>query len=245
MKLKIVETSLNLRIEKGRDRMDYTLSKEVADKQLALMADVYCNVEFMDCNNGDYFKAFKDAGYNIYTAVDEPRHRGVMYAVKKEYVVEEICSMQDPHMFHIRVSKEDEAVDLITLRVLVAGCNDADFIDRKEQWDRVMAYIDELDSSRNLVLTGDWNHGVIAEFYTEEHARRFFNYQMIVEMLKEKNIELFEIDGMSYRGYMKIDHIASRGDIKVVNAVYREVFKEKSSIGVPDHKLIVAELMSA
>lgn len=244
MRLKVVETSLNLRVERGRDRMDYILSEEVAEKQLSLEADVYCNVEYMECQDNAYITDFKEAGYNIYTAVDEPRHRGVLYAVKKEWEVEKIASMQDPHMFHIRIRKEKDYMDLITLRLLVAGGNDADFINRKQQWDKVMKYIDELklDEKEHLVLTGDWNHGVIAEFYLKHQARRFFNYQMIVKSLQEKNMEIFNIEGMSFRGFMKIDHIAGSKCVKTLDIEYCDLFPQRFEIGIPDHKMIVANL---
>lgn len=245
MKLKVVETSLNLRIERGRDRMDYTLSQEVAEKQLLLGADVYANVEFMECDNAAYIATFKEAGYNIYTAVDEPRHRGILYAVKQEYEVKEISSMQDPHMFHIRIRKGKDYMDMITLRLLVAGSNDDDFIDRAQQWGKVMQYIDDLKDKEHLVLTGDWNHGVIAEFYLKHQARRFFNYQMIVKSLQEKNMEIFNIEAMSFRGFMKIDHIAGSKCAKVLDAEYRDLFPQQYGIGIPDHKMIVAKLACA
>ena len=56
MEIKIVETSLNLRVEKrlGKGNNDYLLSKEVAEKQLKLGADVYCNVEYMECNDANH-----------------------------------------------------------------------------------------------------------------------------------------------------------------------------------------------
>ena len=46
MEFKIVETSLNLRVERkfGKKNKDYLLSKDVAEEQLKLGADVYCNV---------------------------------------------------------------------------------------------------------------------------------------------------------------------------------------------------------
>lgn len=242
MKLKIVETSLNLRIERGHERMEYVLSKVVADKQLALQADVYCNVEFMECDNREYLNAFNNAGYSIYAAVDDMQHRGVMYAVKKEFAVEEIASMQDPHMLHIRISKDSHYVDVITFRILVAGGDDADYLDRKEQWDRVMAYVDGLEDKGHLVLIGDWNNGVISDAYTDEHARRFFNYQMFAKSLEERNIELYEMEGTSWGG-TKLDHIASGDHIIILDARYKEEFPiEASIIGVPDHKLIIAEL---
>ena len=243
MKLKIVETSLNLRIERGHERMEYILPKMVADKQLALLADVYCNVEFMECNNTKYLDSFKHAGYNIFSAVDDRQHRGVMYAVKKEYLVKEMASMQNPHMLHIRISKDSHYVDVITFRILVAGGDAADYMDRKEQWDRVMAYVDGLDDKGHLVLIGDWNNGVILDSYTEKDANRFFNYQMIEKALNQRDIKLYGMEGTSFRGDWKLDHIASGDNINVLYAKYSEEFPiETSIIGVPDHKLIIAEL---
>lgn len=242
MELLLVETSLNLRVECGHDRMDYVLSRKVAEKQLVIGADVYANVEYMECNNASYIAAFKEAGYNIYTAVDESRHRGVLYAVKSRYEVEELASMQEPHMFHIRIRKEKEYMDLITMRLLVAGSNEADFIDRKKQWDKVMRYIDGLVDKEHLVFTGDWNHGVIAKIYLKNQARRFFNYQMIVKSLQENNMDLFHIEGMSFQGYMKIDHIAGSKYAEVLHAEYQDLFPGQCGIGIPDHNIIVANL---
>ena len=60
MELKIVETSLNLRVERrlGKENKDYLLSKDVAEEQLKLEADVYCNVEYMECQDKKYMEAF-------------------------------------------------------------------------------------------------------------------------------------------------------------------------------------------
>ena len=51
MSIKLVETSLNLRIEKGKTNMDYTLSSEVAEKQLELGA--YINF-YMFCGGTNF-----------------------------------------------------------------------------------------------------------------------------------------------------------------------------------------------
>ena len=72
MELKIVETSLNLRVERrlGKQNRDYLLSKDVAEEQLKLGADVYCNVEYMECQDKKYMEAFKNAGYCLKDMVD-------------------------------------------------------------------------------------------------------------------------------------------------------------------------------
>lgn len=242
MRFKLVESSLNLRIERGHDRMDYVLSEGVARKQLELMADIYCNVEYMECQDAAYFKVFSEADYKKFTALDDKRHRGILCEVKGDYEIQEIGRMQEPHMLHLKVKKENKYIDLIVLRILVAGSNDADYMDRNQQWNRVLEYIEQLEDKSHLVLTGDFNHGVISPTYRKQHARRFYNYQMVVKDLKEKQIKLHEMEGTSYRGYMKIDHIATGERVQVLTAEYKEGFQNPYTIGIPDHSFIVAEL---
>ena len=192
MEFKIVETSLNLRVERkfGKKNKDYLLSKDVAEEQLKLGADVYCNVEYMECNNKKYMEAFKKAGYVPYKGLDSYNQRGILYMVRKDYLVKAIHMLENPHMMHIQIEKEGKKVDIITIRILVSGSDDADYISRKEQWNKILKYIDTLENKENLCLTGDFNHGVISEEYKEDQARQYFNYQMIVNSLKEKNISL-------------------------------------------------------
>ena len=244
MEFKIVETSLNLRVERkfGKKNNDYLLSKDVAEEQLKLGADVYCNVEYMECNNKKYMEAFKKAGYVPYKGLDSYNQRGILYMVRKDYLVKAIHMLENPHMMHIQIEKEGKKVDIITIRILVSGSDDADYISRKEQWNKILKYIDTLENKENLCLTGDFNHGVISEEYKEDQARQYFNYQMIVNSLKEKNISLASIDGMSYKGYMKIDHLCTSENLNVLDAAYVDVFGEHRIIGVPDHSMIVARI---
>ena len=242
MEIKIVESSLNLRVEKGKVNSDYLLSKEVAEEQLKLGADVYCNVEYMECNDAEYMEAFDIAGYGPYKGLDTLNQRGIMCMVRKEYPVSVINMFEDPHMLHIQVEKEGKTIDIVTVRILISGSNDADYINRKTQWDKILDYIDSIENKENLCITGDFNHGVINESYRSDQARRFFNYQMILESLEEKDIKVAPIDGMSYRGYMKIDHLCTSNKLMVLEAEYLDVFGEHRIIGVPDHSLIVARV---
>lgn len=244
MEIKIVETSLNLRVEKrlGRVNSDYLLSQEVAEEQLKLGADVYCNVEYMECNDAKYMEMFDIAGYVPYKGVDTLNQRGIMCMVRKEYPVRVINMFEDPHMLHIQVEKEGKIIDIVTVRILISGSNDADYIDRKAQWNKVLDYLDSIENKENLCITGDFNHGVISERYRKDQARRFFNYQMFVESLEKKDIKVAPIDGMSYRGYMKIDHLCTSDKLRVLEAEYLDIFVEHRTIGVPDHSLIVARV---
>lgn len=247
MELKIVETSLNLRVERryGKKNMDYLLSKDVAEEQLKLDADVYCNVEYMECQDKKYMEAFRSVGYVTYKALDSYNQRGVMYMVKKEIPVTVVSMFEEPHMMHIQLKKDNTIFNLITVRILVSGGDDADYQSRKEQWDKVLDYIDGLENKDNLCITGDFNHGVISEEYAEDQARRFFNYQLMVGNLKERGISLAAIDGMSFKGYMKIDHLGASDDVKILEAEYLDVFGEHRIIGVPDHSMIVARVEAA
>lgn len=244
MEIKIVETSLNLRVEKrlGKVNRDYLLSKEVAEEQLKLGADVYCNVEYMECNDAKYMETFDMAGYVPYKGLDTLNQRGIMCMVKKKYPVKIINMFEDPHMLHIQVEKEGKTIDIVTVRILISGSNDADYIDRKAQWNKILDYLDSIKNKENLCITGDFNHGVISEKYRKDQARRFFNYQMFVESLEKKDIKVAPIDGMSYRGYMKIDHLCTSNKLRVLEAEYLDVFGEHRIIGVPDHSLIVARV---
>lgn len=245
--MKIIETSLNLRIERGKRKEDYLISEDIAKRQLSFSeTDVYTNVEFMDCDNSDYLKTFADCGYNSFTSLDA-KGRGILCEIKKEYAVKKIGEMTEPHMLHLRIEKGSEYIDLITVRLLVAGGNDADFKDRNRQWNKVLGYIENLSDKSHLVLTGDFNHGVISNDINgyRNRPRQYFNYQMIVKDLKNKNIILYPMEGNSYRGYMKIDHIATGEKIVVETAVYNDVFSNAEIIGIPDHSCIVANIKCA
>ena len=47
---------------------------------------------------------------------------------------------------------------------------------------------------------------------------------------------------MSYKGYMKIDHLGTTEDLKVLEAEYLDAFGEHRIIGIPDHSMIVASV---
>ena len=242
--MKIIETSLNLRIEQGKHKEDYLISEDIAKKQLSFSdTDIYTNVEFMDCDNTAYLKMFEDSGYNSFISLDE-KGRGILCEIKKEYAVKTIGKMTEPHMLHLRVEKGDKYIDLITVRLLVSCGNDADFKDRNKQWNKVLNYIETLSDKFNLVLIGDFNHGVISYDINgyRNRPRQYFNYQMVVKDLKNKNIILYPMEGNSYRGYMKIDHVATGEKILVENAVYEDVFGTTEIIGIPDHSCIIANI---
>ena len=241
-----METSLNLRLERGKKNEDYILSKDIAVKQLKIPdVDIYCNVEYMHCKNDEYLRAFKEAGYNAFTAVDE-KGRGILCEVNNEYQVTMIYQMAEPHMLHLQISKGDTQINLITVRLLVAGGDSSDFKRRKEQWDKITNYIEGLSDKSDLIVTGDFNHGVInnnGNYFSK--PREFYNYQMVLSDLRKRNVEIYPISGNSYRGYMKIDHIATGKAIKVTNAKYKDVFDNVNCIGIPDHSCIIAELNCA
>ena len=242
MSIKLVETSLNLRIEKGKTNMDYTLSKEVAKQQLEHNADIYANVEFMDCNNKDYLNMFTERGYKLYSITDD-NHRGILCAVKSDYEAKIVSTLENLHFMHLELKKEGQKkIDLIILRVLVSGGGNEDFKNRAEQWNKFIDYIDKLDNKSNVIVTGDFNNGVISKEYKPDSPRRFYNYQKIVKELKEIGVVLHEMNGCSFKNDMKIDHIAAGDNIRILKAEYVTAFDGETAIGIPDHNLIVAEI---
>ena len=126
--------------------------------------------------------------------------------------------------------------------MLVSGGGDEDFKSRAEQWQKFMEYINRIKDKSNVIVTGDFNNGVISDFYKETSPRRFYNYQMIVKDLKEAGVTLHEMEGCSFKNDMKIDHIAAGDNIKITKAEYVTAFSGKTAIGIPDHNLIVAEI---
>lgn len=243
MKIKLVESSLNLRIERGKTKEDYILSSDIADKQLALAADLYSNVEYMDCDNGEYLMTFHKAGYTAYTSLDK-NGRGILCEIKDAYQAKIMHTMTSPHMLHLKIQNNSVGIDLITVRILVSGGDKEDYKDRKKQWDKVMNYIATLPDKSHILLTGDFNHGVISNDIAnyKSKSREYFNYQMILKDIKNNDISLYPIDGMSYKGYMKIDHIITGDKIVVSDAVYDNMFEGAAGIGIPDHSSIVANL---
>lgn len=242
MKLQILETSLNLRIEKGRRKEEYVLSKKVAEKQLLFKGtDIYTNVEFMNCQNKEYLDEFERYGYNEFYSLDK-HGRGILCEVKNSYTVKKIHKMDDPHMLHLRIEQDGEFIDLITMRILVALSNTEDFKDRNDQWHRVLDYIANLQDTSHIVLIGDFNHGIIEDIDRYKNKpREHFNFQMVVSDLKKENIVLYHpMKGCSDKGDVR-DHIAVGKNVHIKQVEYTPVFKEKG-IGIPDHPCVIAEI---
>lgn len=239
-RMQLVETSLNLRVEQGKQRSDYCLPKRVAEEQLSLGAEVYCNVEYMECDDTEYMNLFEQAGYVAYKALDA-NHRGILCMCKKDYAVESVRMFSDPHMLHLALTKDGKTVEIIVVRILVANGGDDDYRDRRVQWDRVIDYISSIES-KNIMVVGDLNHGVITDDYSGK-PRRFFNFQIVNESLEKLGMKLAGISGRSYRGYQTPDHLFTASGVQVIKAYYRDLFGDNEIIGIPDHKLIVAHLI--
>lgn len=251
---RLLESSLNLRIENGHANKDYSLDSSIASIQLKYEPDVLVNVEDMEgCDRAGYDDILCAASYKRIAATDDRQKRGVSCWVKDVYHVERIFSMSDPHFLHVIFSNDNMHMNLLIIRILIRSSSlrspkeviDADFKDRCAQWKRVMQYIDNLKDKSNIVLTGDLNHGVISKSYSGEHARRYYNYQMICDDLKQRNVPIVPIEGYSKDGFLTIDHIATSSNVKVVDAKYEDPFdylgtqRERSKcIGIPDHSVV-------
>lgn len=88
MNLKILETSLNLRIETklGKTIKDYKHCEEVGKIQYEQCADIIANVEDMNCDATDYKRYLKE--YNAIEALEDYQERGVSCYVKNTLAVE-------------------------------------------------------------------------------------------------------------------------------------------------------------
>ena len=244
-KTKLVATSLNLRIEKGHKASDYSLSGEVARSQLRFDPEIICDYEDLEgCDSGEY-KEVLDADFIRIAATDDWQRRGVSCWVKRGYSAEKVYSMSYPHFMHVRItSGEGIEVNLIILRILVSDSGIEDFKERYVQLLKALHYVDSLKEKTNLVFIGDLNHGVLGDIKSYcGKPRQYYNYQMIEKLLSDRNIEMVQVPGYSYKGYMAIDHLAVSSGVTAENARYEDVFgADVSEIGTPDHSYIVAEL---
>ena len=241
----IVGTSLNLRIPRGHEASEFTLSGDVAKSQLRFKPDIVCNYEDMEGCISDEYDRQMNPEYVRVAATDDRQGRGVSCWVKREYTVEKIYSMNTPHFMHVRIRNNDGIeLDLMVMRILVSDSGVADYIDRHAQWEKAMGYVDSLGKGKNIVLVGDWNHGVIADIESYiGKSRQYYNYQMIEKSLSDRDIKLVPMIGYSFKNYMRIDHLAVSPSVMAVNARYENVYgTDVTEIGIPDHSYIVSEL---
>ena len=241
----LVATSLNLRIERGHEASDYRLSGDVARSQLQFDPDFICNYEDMEgCASAEY-DGMLAAGFARIAATDDRQGRGVSCWVKRDYSAKKIFSMASPHFMYVRiVNDEDIEINLLILRILVSDSGISDYKDRFAQWSKAMQYVDSLTDKTNIVLVGDWNHGVIGDLKSYSgKSRQYFNFQMIKKSLLDRNIQMVPLAGYSFKGFMAIDHLAVSSTVSAENARYVDVYgTDVSEIGIPDHSFIVSEL---
>lgn len=243
MKLKVLETSLNLRIEKGKGIDAYQHDEEVGRIQNSFHADIICNVEDEACKDEGYREQLKD--YRPIFGLEDAQQRGNSVYVKTCHKAEKIKVMTEPHLLHVKIYFEEDYLNLIVLRILVSDGSQEDFKDRKKQFEKVVSYLESIEDKHNVILTGDWNHGVINDDgrYEEDTGRYYYNYQYIVGCLSEHKMLLAQIKGYSFKGYMKIDHMAVSDDVRICKIEYVDAFKNlDEGIGIPDHKPILAEI---
>ena len=241
----LVATSLNLRIERGHEASDYRLSGEVARSQLQFGPDFICNYEDMEGCASDEYDGMLAAGFVRIAAIDDRQGRGVSCWVKRGYSAKKIFSMASPHFMHVRIANDEGIeINLLILRILVSDSGISDYKDRFAQWSKAMQYVDSLRNKANIVLVGDWNHGVIGDLKSYSgKPRQYFNFQMIKKSLLDRNIQMVPLAGYSFKGFMAIDHLAVSSTVSAENARYVDVYgTDVSEIGIPDHSFIVSEL---
>lgn len=250
MILRILEANLNLRVDrrynKNNSNINYILKKEVAEAQLAYKdIDLYCNVEYMECQNQEYLDQFKKEYHCIKTIFGKDK-RGILCFVKKDFQIRKIEEFDDPHFLHFKIIKDNETVDVIVFRILVANTSIEDFKDRAKQWNKVMDYLNSLDTS-NLIMTGDWNHGKVRDTYTPEYCQYYFSYQQIKRDLKGKNMTMgINVEEghkeHSYNGFLAIDHIAIGSSFTYKEPPQYSCYEKGAQIGIPDHAYLFASI---
>ena len=250
--MKVLESNLNLRVDRKDDKdktnLDYSLVKEIAIKQLKYEADIYCNVEYMQCKDEEYSYEFSKAGYKRITALFGKDDRGILCYVKNKFSTHIIRKFDKPHFVHIRISNDNDFYDILIFRLLVSDGKQQDYNDRLKQWNVVMKYIDKMEDTSKIIMTGDWNHGYIRDRYVPgTHVQAVFNYQKIKDDLDERRLTM-GIDikpghkEHSYLGYLAIDHIAVGSNLSFNQTPDYSDYEIKAPIGIPDHAYLFADI---
>lgn len=259
MELRILFTSLNLRVEKefGKTNLDYVLSDAIARHQLKFKdkykrindIDIFCNVEYMECKDEKYLSEFSNANYKRVTALFGNDNRGILCYFKKCYRVDIIKKIENPHFLHFKLIMKDNIIDIIVFRILVSNGQQEDFDDRLKQWEKVMKYIDDnFKDKSKLILIGDWNHAKIrAQYIQGKHFQYVFNYQKIKTDLENRGLKMgIDIGPQhtehSYKGYLAIDHIAVGGTVSYAYQPYYSKYNKDAPIGEPDHAFLFADI---
>ena len=250
-RLRIVISNLNLRVEEGKKNLDYKLDKKVAFDQLFYEADIYMNSEDMICDRAGFDSAFERQNYVRVDSFSGADCRGNSIWVRDKYNIEKRGEMAYPSMLHARItdSINDFSMDIITLRIQVTNGSASDFQNRRDQFFRVLHYIDtesekgNLNKSR-LVFGEDFNNAKIRNIYKKKHAQYCYNYQLIRDELKKRNL-MMGYDNLtedhlihSYWGWMLIDHIAIGSDLKYIKQPEYSTDQTGAPIGTPDHAVL-------
>lgn len=256
MCISILESSLNLRMDRNDNQRihhsDYVLKGDVAKNQLQYSADIYCNVEYMECQDEEYLFEFSNKGYKRITALFED-NRGILCYIKKDIQITNVVrKMKSPHLLHFQIIKDNRLLNIIVFRILVSDGSKADFYNRKLQFDSVMQYIDFIGTS-DLIITGDWNHANVRIVYDPVNHNQFiFNYQYICSELKKRGLKMgininpkisHKESGIhSYNGFLAIDHIAIGTDLKFISMPKYSPYACNAPIGTPDHAFVFTEI---
>ena len=237
--------------------MQYTLDKKVAFDQLTFDPDIIMNSEDMNCSRVGYDRVMKRQGYKRVDALFGSDQRGESIWARDKYNIEKRGEMAYPSMLHARITDRINdyfSFDIITLRIQVTDGSASDFQNRRDQFFRVLHYIDtesekgNLNKSR-LVFGGDCNNAKIRNIYKKKHAQYCYNYQLIRDELKKRNL-MMGYDNLtedhlihSYFGWMMIDHIAVGSDLKYMKQPdYYSTYQAGAPIGTPDHAHIIADI---
>lgn len=241
--MRIVEANLNLRIEKGHTNRDYAIRKEIVESLLNInpVADIYTMVEYMQCQDEEFLDVFSQNGY-VPTKMLDKNNRGILIEIKKDYSIEKKHELYKPHLLHLEIKKENKKINLIVLRILAGKyCNEKEFSDRKDQFEKAFDYIRSLNS-KQIILTGDFNNARIRDDYTG-YAQKCYNYQWIVKRFKDISLELVPVKGYSHKGYLKEDHIILGNSLRAKKAEYEtDLFDDRDAIGYPDHVPLIADI---
>lgn len=216
-------------------RSSPTFQVSLAQQLLSTNSDLFCCFDFSENDYTAFYNLFDQAGFDRFAAVDSGGY-GLLVLARTQLLGQKIVEMHPPHphLLHLRLDK----LDLIFLKILALSQTknkNLDFQNRRAQFGQALAYVDSL-ASEELVITGNFNHGVINRQYAGK-PRQFYNYQIIENELKKRSILLAPLTGSSYsysyRGCpLTLEHIGAR-NVTIQNPAY-------ANMGIGKHSALIA-----
>lgn len=266
MELKIIEWNIGGAASLGwndssKTRKPYEISKDIVDKIIEQKADIIVLTEFVAVNGLDnLFDSLEENEY-IWFLKCETGKNGILIAIKKELVNENIEGLITDIYHKKVVASSDNDCNILRVdfplkcgsMLTVIGCRmETGAKNLKEQYDSEGKSFDEvlipmIKTSKDLcIICGDFNNARCLGNLNEKYkigdyigkSQLNYNLNIIKDKLVNFDFVMMDVDENggpipTHKGYLPEDHIFVRGSDK---KECRKIFSD----GLSDHDIITA-----